>query len=145
MGVRVIITGDKGLIRSLRKFGRDAEKGIGEVTEFTARDAELNAKKEAPVDTGKLRQNIITEKETNLHYKVIALEDYAPYMEFGTGDKAIAPEIFKDQADQFRGAGIRNVNLKPQPFMYPAYVIARTNFKKDLKDELQFLTDKFNA
>jgi len=144
MSTKVIITGDKKLISALRKFGQDGVKAIEDTVKFTALGIEDNAKQFAPVDIGTLRQSIVTEKQTALSYIVAALAHYAPYMEFGTGKKVSVPDVFREQAEQFRGGGVKEVNLRPQPFMYPAYLIAKKNYKSDLEDNLDVLIEKFN-
>jgi len=36
--------------------------------------------------------------------------NYAPYVEFGTGNRVVIPDDVKDYAIQFKGAGLRKVN-----------------------------------
>jgi len=148
MSTRVTITGDKKLISALRKFGKDGVKAIEDTVKFTANDLENNAKGFAPVNKrttgGDLRQSIAAEPIGKLLWRITAFAHYAPYMEFGTGKSVNITEVFKDQASQFKGRGIREVNLRPQPFMYPAYLIAKKNYKADLEDNLDVLIEKFN-
>jgi len=144
MSIKVTITGDKKLIKSLRKFGKNGEKAIENTVKFTANGIEDNAKRLAPVDNGFLRQSIAAQSIGKLLWRITAFAHYAPYMEFGTGKSVSITEVFKHQASQFKGRGIREVNLRPQPFMYPAYLIAKKNYKADLEDNLDVLTKKFN-
>ena len=60
-------------------------------------------------------------------------------MEFGTGGKVKVPAELKDIAIQFKGKGIREVNIQPRPFLYPAFVKHRKILIKDLKDYLKTL------
>ena len=66
-------------------------------------------------------------------------------MEFGTGKMVQVPQELVDIAIQFKGKGIREVNIPPQPFMYPAFVKARATYKENLKKALQKLIDKNNG
>lgn len=61
---------------------------------------------------------------------------YAPYKEFGTGTKVqipTNPEGLHEYAIQFKGKGIRKVNIKAHPYFFPAVrigmkeMIARLN------------------
>lgn len=45
---------------------------------------------------------------------------YAPYVEFGTGTRVSVPGDVKDYAIQFKGAGLRKVNNRAQPYFFPA-------------------------
>ena len=47
-------------------------------------------------------------------------------------------------ASWFRGKGIKQVNINPKPFMYPAFVIGRREYAKDIKDALKHLNKRFN-
>jgi hypothetical protein len=46
--------------------------------------------------------------------------NYAPYVEFGTGTRVVVPDDVKDYAIQFKGAGLRKVNNRAQPYFFPA-------------------------
>ena len=64
---------------------------------------------------------------------------YSAYMEFGTGGLVEVPKELKDQAIKFKGNGVKQVNLRPQPYLYPAFVKGRKNYIKSLKKELKRL------
>ena len=107
-----------------------------DVTELTAREIELKAKNLAPTDLGKLGQSIRAEKVTAKRWKIVAgglIAPYAPFVEFGTGGMVSVPDEWKEIAIKFKGAGIKQVNLRARPYMYPAYVEGRKKYLERLK------------
>lgn len=134
----------KGLNKLLKKFetlDKEIIKNVEDIIEGAAQDIEVDAKVAAPVDFGKLRQGIkaqpIAGKE--MGYRVVAKEKYSAFMEFGTGGRVKVPTELKEVAIQFKGKGIREVNIQPRPFLYPAFVKHRKILIKDLKDYLKTL------
>ena len=135
----------KGLNKLLKKFetlDKEIIKNVEDIIEGAAQDIEVDAKVAAPVDFGKLRQGIklepIAGKE--MGYRVVAKEKYSAFMEFGTGGKNVkVPAELKKIAAEFKGKGIREVNIQPRPFLYPAFVKHRKILIKDLKDYLKTL------
>ena len=134
----------KGLNKLLKKFetlDKEIIKNVKDTIEGAAQDIEVEAKVAAPVDFGKLRQGIkaqpIAGKE--MGYRVVAKEKYSAFMEFGTGGRVKVPTELKEVAIQFKGKGIREVNIQPRPFLYPAFVKHRKILIKDLKDYLKTL------
>ena len=134
----------KGLNKLLKKFetlDKEIIKNVKDTIEGAAQDIEVDAKVAAPVDFGKLRQGIkaqpIAGKE--MGYRVVAKEEYSAFMEFGTGGRVKVPTELKEVAIQFKGKGIREVNIQPRPFLYPAFVKNRKILIKDLKDYLKTL------
>ena len=61
---------------------------------------------------------------------------YAPYVEFGTGGMVVVPSGWESFAMQFKGAGIRTVNLPARPFLLPAF----EKGVRDLKQRLETIT-----
>lgn len=66
---------------------------------------------------------------------------YGPYKEFGTGTKVFKqygefyapdPEIRK-YAAQFRGRGIRKVNMEAKPYLFPAFNLGVKEMTEKLK------------
>ena len=134
----------KGLQELLKKFktlDKEIVQNVEDIMEGAAKNIEEDAKVAAPVDFGKLRQGIklepIAGKE--MGYRVVAKEKYSAFMEFGTGGRVKVPSELKEVAIQFKGKGIREVNIQPRPFLYPAFVKNRKILIKDLKDYLKTL------
>lgn len=125
------------LIKDLARLGDAVDKKVAATVEASARELESDAKQLAPVDLGKLRQSISAEKITEKTWKVYAnstgLAPYAAYIEFGTGGKVSVPSELAEMADKFRGKGLKKIDLRPQPYLYPAFVKQRTIFFDDLK------------
>jgi hypothetical protein len=133
------IKGLNTVLANIRKYGKEAEKDIEGVTELVARNIEKNAKNYAPANFGKLGQSIQAIKDTPLNWKVEAggvIAPYAPFVEFGTGGLVDVPNELKDQAIKFKGKGIKQVNLRPRPYLYPALLQGRTEYLEKLKKVL---------
>jgi HK97 gp10 family phage protein len=134
------IKGLNTVLANIRKYGKEAEKDIEGVTELVARNIEKNAKNYAPANFGKLGQSIQAIKDTPLNWKVEAggvIAPYAPFVEFGTGGLVDVPNELKDQAIKFKGKGIKQVNLRPRPYLYPALLQGRTEYLEKLKKVLE--------
>ena len=138
----------KGLQELLKKFktlDKEIVKNVDDLIEGSAQEIELDAKVAAPVNKGKgggnIRLGIKAEpiQGEKLGYRVVAKEKYSAFMEFGTGGKVKVPAELKDIAIQFKGKGIREVNIQPRPFLYPAFVKHRKILIKDLKEYLKTL------
>lgn len=75
----------------------------------------------APVNTGVLKTSIHPLINSNrMGGKVYTQRRYGPYAEFGTGSKVVAPPDVADYAITFKGRGIRQVNNRAQPYLFPA-------------------------
>jgi len=88
------------------------------------------AKRAAPVDKGTLRQSISAQKSGKT-INIVANAKYSPYVEFGTGGRVDLDDMLRlgippSYAAQFKGKGIRDVNLPPRPFFFSS---ARVGFK----------------
>lgn len=132
------------VLKSLRKFGEEAERLIEDTTVSNASEIEADAKRLAPVDKGFLRNQIFTREVNKLNYEVVAGAPYSAYMEFGTGGLVSVPDELREIAIQYKGKGVRQINLAPQPFLYPAWVKGRNQYVDDLTDNLNDLTKKYN-
>jgi HK97 gp10 family phage protein len=144
MIVNAKLKGVDKLLKDFREFGKEGEKEFGSITKLTAKDIEGNAKINAPIDLGKLRQSIHAAKLAALRYEVNVGVKYGAYMEFGTGTKVTVPSELKEVARHFIGKGVKKINLRPQPYLYPAFIRGRMQYLKDLKESIKHLTKKFN-
>jgi|TARA_R110000851_G_scaffold89509_1_gene195069 HK97 gp10 family phage protein len=137
------IKGLDKLFKDLSKLGGDVDKKVAIITRSNAQEIVVDARQRAPIDLGKLRQGINSEKDKNtFNYKIFAREKYSAYMEFGTGGMVKVPNELKEVAIQFKGKGVKEINLQPRPYLYPAFVKGRQQYLEDLKALLDSLTKK---
>ena len=127
MAVKLSISGINAVLSGLDQFSNDVQKLVQlEVKDWSDRTA-AKAKADVPVDTGMLKGTIRAVGGNNgLTWSVrvggINNVDYAPFIEFGTG--AFVDEAFLQQyglvsyAAQFKGAGVKQVNLPMRTFLY---------------------------
>ena len=88
----------------------------------------------APVDNGFLRRSLnVKYRPDNLGLVFGAGVHYAPYKEWGTGEMVSVPPHLRDYAMQFKGKGIRQVNLRPKPFFFSSYERVYKAFIKDIR------------
>ena len=140
------LKGLKDVLEDLQKFGEAMQKKVNDVTYANAFKLQDNAKQNAPFDLGKLRQSIQIIKLKDSSYLILAnatgLAPYAAYMEFGTGGNVSVPLELADIAIQFKGKGVKKIDLRPRPYMYPALVRQRRIFLEELKQLLETETKK---
>jgi len=98
----------------------------------TVQNIETEAATLAPVDLGILKASINGEVD-GLNGIIGTPIKYAPYMEFGTGGLVDVPAGLEDYAVKFKGAGIKQVNLFPRPFLIPAFKKHTTIMIDELK------------
>ena len=99
------------------------------------------AKRAAPVDKGALKQSISTQR-SGKSVNIVAAANYAPYVEFGTGGSVDLTDmtqlgIPESYAAQFKGKGIRDVNLPARPFFFSSARIGFKNLLNRLNGEIQ--------
>ena len=145
MAKNVVKNLDK-VIRQMQSFGRNTEKAIAQITEDNAQEIVLSAKNNARnlgiLDNGTLINGIARGKKGKLNQVIFAKEKYSAYMEFGTGGLVNVPSELKEVASQFKGKGIKKINIQPRPFLYPAFVKGRLEYLKELKDNLNVLVKR---
>jgi len=134
------LKGFNQVISNLRKYGKEAEKDIEDATEMAARNIELYAKSTVVANFGKLGQSIKAVKQDKTHWNIEAggtVAPYAAYVEFGTGGLVQVPNELKEQAWLFKGKGIKEVNLRARPYLYPSLLRGRKEYLKALKSLLK--------
>lgn len=96
-----------------------------------------SAKRDVAVDTGKLRQSITIDIEDDGFTAKVsaggAIAPYAPYIEFGTGGMVEIPEGWAEIAAQFKGKGVRQINLPARPYLTNNYEIEGKKLIEELK------------
>tara|TARA_R110002020_G_scaffold462556_1_gene682137 strand:- start:72 stop:515 length:444 start_codon:yes stop_codon:yes gene_type:complete len=99
------------------------------------------AKRAAPVDKGTLKQSISAQRSGKT-LNVIAAAHYAPYVEFGTGGRVDLDDMLRlgipaSYAAQFKGKGIRDVNLPARPFFFSSARVGFQNLFNRLNGEIK--------
>jgi len=99
------------------------------------------AKRSSPVDKGALKQSIGLQK-SGKSITVFANAHYAPYVEFGTGGMVDLNDMTKlgipeSYAQQFKGKGLRDVNLPARPFFFSSARVGFKNLLNRLNGEIK--------
>ena len=132
----IVVRGVGDVLAMFRAYQNDVPKKIKQARIVKARQIGNDAVKSAPKLTGKLRNSMsVTNTETNSEIKFSA--DYAPFLEFGTGGNVDIPNGFEDLAIQFKGSGKRQINIKPQPYLIPAFLKGSIEFQRECEQILQ--------
>lgn len=99
------------------------------------------AKREVRYVNGDLR-NSISAQRSGKSINVVAAAHYAPYVEFGTGGRVNLTDMTElgippSYAAQFKGKGIRDVNLPARPFFFSSARIGFKNLLNRLNGEIK--------
>lgn len=99
------------------------------------------AKREVKAPTGTLRNSISTQR-SGKSVNVVAAAHYAPYVEFGTGGSVDLTDMLElgippSYAAQFKGKGIKEVNLPARPFFFSSARIGFKNLLNRLNGEIK--------
>ena len=150
------IKGLSKVIKNIKKFDKEAEQMVDLTMAANVNDIVLDARNRVTAnsfDLGKLAQEITAQKIEDMSYLMFvggSAQKYAPYVEFGTGNR-VSLSYLKDvglpnsYAAKFKGAGIKQVNLTARPYFFPAIIDGRIELEKDLNKELKRLTKKHNG
>lgn len=137
---------EKALVDKFKMLGKEGEQEFEEVTKVNAKEITRYAKSYAPsnkASTGSdLKQSIHEFKVRDMGYRVQVEKNYGPYVEFGTGTMVDVQPEWREMAWLFKGKGIKQVNISPQPFLYPAYRRVRLEYIRQLEKTLETLIKK---
>ena len=115
---------DRGFARSMKKVNKEVDQMLEDEIKVTGRDTAKAAKSFVPVNHNRLKPSIRARNKDKT--SIVGTDvQYAPYVEFGTGNKVNVPSELSEYAMQFKGAGIRDVNTRSQPYLFPAFFINR--------------------
>lgn len=134
----VTLHGFDDLARKLKAARQVIPRETKANIEAAGRLTEQGAKNDAPVDQGDLVKSIYFEVINNgWGSRVTASAEHAPFVEFGTGGAVAVPDGWTDIAAQFKGKGVREVNLPAQPYLIPNYRIQADELIKRLETLLK--------
>jgi HK97 gp10 family phage protein len=141
---------NKQSLNAFYKYLKDLEGDVADYVRAEIEDSilaiETDAANDVPVDTGTLKNSIqstpikISKNEITGGVEVGA--EYSPYVEFGTGTRVKVPSELSAFASQYKGDGIKEVNLPARPFFYPAVYKQRQELPKNIERTLIKLFNK---
>lgn len=121
----------------LLSLSKDAEKEAEKIVIKSIENCKGNAKLKVRVDTGYLRNSIhssIYNKNGKIEGTVTTKAEYAPYVEFGTGQTGEKTNENQEVSINYRADW---KGQKAQPYLYPAFVQERDIFLKNVEDLLK--------
>lgn len=141
---------NKQSLNAFYKYLKNLEDDVAEYVRAEVEDSLLTIESEAAsnvaVDTGALKNSIqstpIKVSKNQITGGVEVGATYAPYVEFGTGTRVKVPSELSDFAAQYKGDGVKEVNLPARPFFYPEVFKQRTELPKNLERTLKKLFEK---
>ena len=139
--------------QSLNAFYKYLKNLKGDVADYVRAEIEdsmlaieSGAASNVAVDTGALKNSIqstpIKVSKNQVTGGVEVGANYAPYVEFGTGTRVKVPSELSNFAAQYKGAGVKEVNLPARPFFYPEVFKQRTELPKRIERTLTILMNK---
>jgi HK97 gp10 family phage protein len=137
--IRFKIEGMKEAIRNIQDWEVEKIRQSRLQIERSAINIEREAKNLCPVDFGILRSSIAKTVDASDSGRILSAEvgtnvEYAPFVEFGTGDGASSiPAELQEYASEFKGKTGRKRNYPARPFLFPAWEQERPKFVKSME------------
>ena len=103
MAFGIDLSGIAKLEKKLKDIERNISVDIAEEISASTLRIEKQAKRNAPVNLGTLRQSIHATSKDKLTHYVEVQASYGAYVEFGTGGKVSIPTGYETYASEFRG------------------------------------------
>ena len=87
--------------------------------------------------TGTLKRGNAFDIKAKTYKEIFNNTNYAAFVEFGTGNGVSVPAELKQYAMQFKGRGIREVNMPARPFFFAPFFKRRQRILRDIVKVLQ--------
>lgn len=133
-GFTIELDGFQEVLTKLKKEGGKIGEDIDEVIGTGVVNMEKSAKRLAPYDSGFLRGKISSRNVAFLEWELVSPQTYSPYVEFGTGGLVDVPKGLEQYAIQFKGKGIKQVNLPARPFFFPSVFAYQVEIVKNIRE-----------
>lgn len=140
-GITISLAGMEGLKKAIKNKEKALIDGFDAKLTVTTLDINAAQKRDIPKDTGTAARSLgfdVSKPLNKSNFSAGPGSSYTPYLEFGTGGLVEIPSGLEDVAIQFKGKGIRKVNMRARPFFF-------NNFYKQipiLKKRLEKLLSK---
>ena len=119
--IGIQLLGVKGIKEAIARKEKALTDGVSKVIQEEVVEINKEQVRRAPIDIGTLRQRTAWAKLGDLDFRLVSATDYAAYQEFGTGGLVDVPQGLEAYASQFKGQGIRQVNMRPQPYFFAPF------------------------
>ena len=133
--VRISGKGTQAIIKGIDDYGKDIQDRAKTEVKRWADETFKASQADVPIRTGELRRSGgLLVMNGGKGAKVFYNAFHAPFLEFGTGAFVDVPPGLERYAIQFKGKGIRQVNIPARPYLY-------TNSRSKFYQMLQRLND----
>jgi hypothetical protein len=148
--IKVKVSGIQAVISGLADYSNEIQKEVANEIQDWAKRTVADAQRDVPVDTGDLKstiRDVVGADRLTWIVKVGGINgvNYAPYVVFGTGtfvsNSFLQEYGLVKYASDFKGKGIREVNLPMRDFLYRN---ARTEFEKTFQNIKKILENNRN-
>lgn len=133
MKISLKVEGNKTLVKGLKNAVQSMIEFVEEEIHDTTQEVATKAVRRAPVDLGILKNSNYV-KLDRMYGETGFPVRYSPYVEFGTGGGVDVPEGLESYAAQYKGAGLRQVNLPARPFLFNSAFEETTELTKKLQN-----------
>lgn len=140
--IKVSVTGNKAALKNIDSRIKGMSEAVQDAITLSTNDIyeEADAKISAITDLGGLKaglnKDVLYEKNVTIG-EVEVRKNYAAYVEFGTGTLVDVPAGLEEYAMQYKGKGIKQVNLPARPFLFPAFAKAVVELPKEIEKQLK--------
>jgi HK97 gp10 family phage protein len=132
MAFKAQIKGLDSLLKKVQTKSKEMQEDVQEEIEDFGRRVVAKAKSRVPKDTGGLSQAVQSVPFPN-GLSIVAAKNYAAFVEFGTGALVNVPAGLEDYAIQFKGKGIKQVNLPARPFLFNSFFEEKQSLLDNIK------------
>jgi len=144
MKVSIKVEGNNAVIKNLDNTIKGMQVAVEDSINIAIAEITSDASNRVPVNTGRLKNAIdgaVIKKDDQVIGEVAARTDYAAYVEFGTGTLVDVPAGLEEYAIQYKGKGVKQVNLPAKPFLFPAFTKQIAELPKEIEKQLKIVAN----
>ena len=117
MKLNINVEGNDKIVKAIKDFAANNIEDLEDEVQVFADNVQLKSAQRVRRNFGILA-NSQYKSVNGLNAEVGFTANYAAYVEFGTGGMVDVPSGLEEYAIQFKGAGIKQVNLPARPFLF---------------------------
>ena len=117
-GIRLDVKGLKELKKKFGEIPRLVAEEVDGAMQVAALDFEDRAVNMVPVDTGRLKGGIKSDRLGEMDWQVTSYVEYSAYVEFGTRSSVFIPKGLEEYAKQFQTSDGMGKGMSARPFFF---------------------------